>query len=113
MGRIDGQVKIRGQRLELGEVEGVLGAHEGVREVCCLALVAGASGPSMPTLNTKGYSSTYLAMGFANVRAGTQKRHGTLLYCRRPRTARRTGRRCAGAAYRGARTGTGARAGAS
>ena len=24
--------------------------------------------------NTKGYSSTYLAMGFANVRAGTQKR---------------------------------------
>ena len=28
--------------------------------------------PSTP-LNTKGYSSTYLAMGFANVRAGTQK----------------------------------------
>ena len=27
-------------------------------------------------LNTKGYSSTYLAMGFANVRAGTQKRRG-------------------------------------
>ena len=26
--------------------------------------------------NTKGYSSTYLAMGFANVRAGTQKRRG-------------------------------------
>ena len=26
------------------------------------------------TGNTKGYSSTYLAMGFANVRAGTQKR---------------------------------------
>ena len=25
--------------------------------------------------NTKGYSSTYLAMGFANVRAGTQKPH--------------------------------------
>ena len=25
--------------------------------------------------NTKGYSSTYLAMGIANVRAGTQKRH--------------------------------------
>ena len=33
-------------------------------------------GPSMPALNTKGYSSTYLAMGFANVRAGTQKRRG-------------------------------------
>ena len=27
-----------------------------------------------PLLNTKGYPSTYLAMGFANVRAGTQKR---------------------------------------
>ena len=26
--------------------------------------------------NTKGYSSTYLAMGFAKVRAGTQKRRG-------------------------------------
>ena len=26
--------------------------------------------------NTKGYSSTHLAMGFANVRAGTQKRRG-------------------------------------
>ena len=33
-----------------------------------------ARGPSMPALNTKEYSSTYLAMGFANVRAGTQKR---------------------------------------
>ena len=28
---------------------------------------ASAEGPSMPSLNTKGYSSTYLAMGFANV----------------------------------------------
>ena len=28
-------------------------------------------GPSVPALNTKGYSSTYPAMGFANVRAGT------------------------------------------
>ena len=28
-------------------------------------------GPSRPPHNTKGYSSTYLAMGFANVRAGT------------------------------------------
>ena len=29
--------------------------------------------------NTKGYSSTYLAMGFANVRAGTQKRSMRLM----------------------------------
>ena len=28
-------------------------------------------GTSMPALSTRGYSSTYLAMGFANVRAGT------------------------------------------
>ena len=28
-------------------------------------------GPSMPALSTQGYSSTYLAMGFAHVRAGT------------------------------------------
>ena len=27
--------------------------------------------PSGAVCNTKGYSSTYLAMGFANVRAGT------------------------------------------
>ena len=30
--------------------------------------------PALRDCNTKGYSSTYLAMGFANVRAGTQKR---------------------------------------
>jgi hypothetical protein len=30
--------------------------------------------------NTKGYSSTYLAMGFADVRAGTQKRRGVFGY---------------------------------
>ena len=37
-------------------------------------------GPSMPALNTKGYSSTDLAMGFANVRAGTQTRRAVLGY---------------------------------
>ena len=30
--------------------------------------------------NTKRYSSTYLAMGFANVRAGTQKRRAVFEY---------------------------------
>ena len=30
--------------------------------------------------NTNGYSSTYLAMGFANVRAGTHKRRGVFGY---------------------------------
>ena len=32
--------------------------------------------PAQTPANTKGYSSTYLAMGFANVREGTQKRRG-------------------------------------
>ena len=31
-------------------------------------------------LGTKGHSSTYLAMGFANVRAGTQKRRAVFGY---------------------------------
>ena len=40
MGRLDFQIKIRGQRLELGEIESVLGAHENVREVVVTALPA-------------------------------------------------------------------------
>ena len=43
-----------------------------------------AARPVPPLRNTKGYSSTYLAMGFANVRAGTQKRRGLLYYRRAP-----------------------------
>ena len=40
-----------------------------------LAGVVAPAGPSSPSLsNTKGCSSTYLAMGFVNVRAVTQKR---------------------------------------
>ena len=35
------------------------------------ASVARASVEVRKPVNTKGYSSTYLAMGFANVRAGT------------------------------------------
>ena len=36
-----------------------------------VAVSTGGGGPSSAPSNTKGYSSTYLAMGFANVRAGT------------------------------------------
>ena len=43
-----------------------------------LALHAAGIGPS--SCNTKGYSSTYPAMGFATVRAGTQKRRAVFGY---------------------------------
>jgi acyl carrier protein len=32
LGRVDGEVKLRGMRIDLGEIESVLGAHAGVRE---------------------------------------------------------------------------------
>ena len=38
LGRIDHQVKVRGHRIELGEVEAVLARHPGIREVAVLAL---------------------------------------------------------------------------
>ena len=36
IGRVDGQVKVRGFRIEVGEIEAVLAGHEGVREAVVL-----------------------------------------------------------------------------
>ena len=36
IGRKDGQIKIRGWRVELGEIEAALFAHGGIRQVCCV-----------------------------------------------------------------------------
>jgi amino acid adenylation domain-containing protein len=35
-GRKDGQIQIRGRRVELGEIEATLFAHDAVRQVCCV-----------------------------------------------------------------------------
>ena len=50
----------------------VADVHGTVRYLIELLRKGEDRGPSMPALNTKVYSSTYLAMGFANVRAGTR-----------------------------------------
>jgi amino acid adenylation domain-containing protein len=51
LGRIDRQIKLRGQRVEPGEVEAVLAAHPAVREAAVLA-VAGPSGPELVAVLT-------------------------------------------------------------
>jgi thioesterase domain-containing protein len=38
LGRRDGQIQVRGGRVELGEIEAVLFAHDGVRQACCVPL---------------------------------------------------------------------------
>ncbi|HYG63510.1 MAG TPA: amino acid adenylation domain-containing protein, partial [Thermoanaerobaculia bacterium] len=47
LGRIDHQVKIRGVRIELGEVEAVLGSHPAVRECVVAARGEGAGSPRL------------------------------------------------------------------
>ncbi len=47
LGRIDAQVKVRGFRVELGEIETVLGQHEGVAECAVLVHQDPAAGPQL------------------------------------------------------------------
>ena len=48
---------------------------------CCQSMpMAEKPLPKLACDNTKGYSSTDLAMGLANVRAGTQKRRAVFEY---------------------------------
>jgi amino acid adenylation domain-containing protein len=44
LGRLDHQVKIRGNRIELGEIEAALLQHDGVREAVLMARAAGPGG---------------------------------------------------------------------
>ncbi|MCP3059808.1 non-ribosomal peptide synthase/polyketide synthase [Myxococcus sp. K38C18041901] len=48
-GRVDRQVKVRGARVDLGEVDGVLGRHPGVAEVCTAARPASAGDTRLVT----------------------------------------------------------------
>jgi amino acid adenylation domain-containing protein len=47
LGRIDAQVKVRGFRVELGEVEAVLGQHEGVADCAVLIRTDESAGPQL------------------------------------------------------------------
>ncbi len=47
MGRSDGQVKLRGQRVELGEIEHRLGAHPGVRQAVAMVESTSGSAPAL------------------------------------------------------------------
>ncbi|MFJ8628729.1 amino acid adenylation domain-containing protein [Kitasatospora sp. NPDC093550] len=47
LGRIDQQVKVRGHRVELGEIEAELGAHPGVRHAAVLPREAPGGGPGL------------------------------------------------------------------
>jgi amino acid adenylation domain-containing protein len=47
LGRIDGQVKLRGMRVEPGEIEAVLARHPGVREAAVAVAEGGKAGPRL------------------------------------------------------------------
>jgi amino acid adenylation domain-containing protein len=68
LGRKDGQIKIRGWRVELGEIEATLFAHSAIRQVCCVpwlddGMPSGVIAHIVPDISAAGLSDglrTYL-----------------------------------------------------
>jgi amino acid adenylation domain-containing protein len=48
LGRMDGQLKVRGYRVETGEIEAVLREHPGVRDAVVIAASSGSDAPGIP-----------------------------------------------------------------
>jgi amino acid adenylation domain-containing protein len=65
LGRIDLQVKIRGNRVELGEVEAVLRRHPGVAELAVITVLAADGEPELHTFYTGDMISDAEFLGLA------------------------------------------------
>jgi len=67
LGRLDHQVKIRGQRIELGEIEAVIGDHPEVREAVVVAAGADAAGARLVAYVVADIDDSEVLAGHASV----------------------------------------------